>query len=322
MYGVTQRFNFPTLYTSQFKLAKAKVNNRERLKVIEENELIADVKTAYLKYVFLIENERLLQGQDSLYINLDKSSSMRYKTGESTKLESVTSATQSMQVKNKLQQNEADLRIAKKRLQVLLNINDNIVVIDSVMIPTDINLDIESQLMEQSPIYAYIKQQLEIKKRETSVERNKFLPDIILGYNSQTFKSVQNNSDRFSFYQVGLSIPILPGGHRSKITAAKIEEDIAQSQISLAQTQLDGQLQSLLQEYYKLQGTLNYYKNEALPQAELIIDNSEKSFASGNISYSQYQQNLTLANTIQTEYLQALFQFNQSIIVIEALLGL
>ena len=59
-----------------------------------------------------------------------------------------------------------------------------------------------------------------------------------------------------------------------------------------------------------------------MPQAELIIDNSEKSFASGNISYSQYQQNLTLANTIQTEYLQALFQFNQSIIVIEALLGL
>lgn len=322
MYGVTQRINFPTVYTSQFKLAKAKVNSREQLKIIEENELIADVKTAYLKYVFLIENERLLLGQDSLYSNLDKSSSMRYKTGESTKLESVTSATQSMQIKNKLQQNEADLRIAKKRLQVLLNINDNIVVIDSVMIPTDINLDIESQSVEQSPMYAYIKQQLEIKKRETNVERNKFLPDIILGYNSQTFKSIQNNNDRFSFYQVGLSIPILPGGHRSKITAAKIEEDIAQSQISLAQTQLEGQLQSLLQEYYKFQGTLNYYKNEALPQAELIIDNSEKSFASGNVSYSQYQQNLTLANTIQTEYLKTLFQFNQSIIVIEALLGL
>ena len=322
MYGVTQRINFPTVYTSQFKLAKAKVNSREQLKVIEEHELIADVKTAYLKYVFLIENERLLQGQDSLYSNLDKSSSMRYKTGESTKLESVTSATQSMQVKNKLQQNEADLRIAKKRLQVLLNINDNIVLIDSVMIPIDINLDIGTQLVEQSPIYAYIKQQLEIKKRETNVERNKFLPDIILGYNSQTFKSIQNNNDRFSFYQVGLSIPILPGGHRSKITAAKIEEDIAQSQISLAQTQLDGQLQSLLQEYYKLKGTLNYYKKEALPQAELIINNSEKSFASGNVSYSQYQQNLTLANTIQTEYLKALFQFNKSIIVIEALLGL
>jgi cobalt-zinc-cadmium resistance protein CzcA len=47
LYGVTQRINFPTVYTSQFKLAKAKVNSSEQLKVIEENELIADVKAAY-----------------------------------------------------------------------------------------------------------------------------------------------------------------------------------------------------------------------------------------------------------------------------------
>jgi cobalt-zinc-cadmium resistance protein CzcA len=103
---------------------------------------------------------------------------------------------------------------------------------------------------------------------------------------------------------------------------AKIEEKIAQSQIELNKTQLEGELQNLLQEYYKLQGTLNYYQNEALPQAELIIDNSEKSFKSGDVSYTQYLQNLTLANSIQTEYLNTLYQYNQSIIVIEALLGL
>ena len=331
LYGVTQRINFPTVYTSQFKLAKARVNSSEQLKIIEKNELIADVKSAYLRYMFLMENERLLQRQDSLYSNLDRSSSMRYKTGESTKLESVTSATQSMQIKNKLQQNEADLRIAKKRLQVVLNTNDNISVTDTELVPNEIDLDIESQSVEQSPPFVYLKQQLAVRKRETNVERNKVLPDLMFGYNSQSFIGDQfvngqdiqyDNGDRFSYFQVGMAIPIFPGGHRSKIKAAKIEEDIAQSQLELNQTQLQGELQSLLQEYYKLQGTLNYYQNEALPQAELIIDNSEKSFKSGNVSYAQYLQNLTLANTIQTEYLNTLYQYNQSIIVIEALLGL
>ena len=331
LYGVTQRINFPTVYTSQFKLAKARVKSSEQLKVIAENELIADVKSAYLRYVFLMENKQLLQRQDSLYSNLNRSSSMRYKTGESTKLESVTSATQSMQIKNKLQQNEADLRIAKRRLQVVLNTNDNISVIDAELVPREIDLDIESQSVGQSPLYVYLKQQLAVRKRETNVERNNVLPDIMFGYNSQTFignqfvngQDIQYDSgDRFSYFQVGVAIPIFPGGHRSKIKAAKIEEDIAQSQIELNQTQLEGELQNLLQEYYKLQGTLNYYQNEALPQAELIIDNSEKSFKSGNVSYAQYLQNLTLANSIQTEYLNTLYQYNQSIIVIEALLGL
>ncbi|WP_031428474.1 CusA/CzcA family heavy metal efflux RND transporter [Flavimarina sp. Hel_I_48] len=330
-YGVIQRINFPTVYTSQFKLAKARVNSSEQLKAIAENKLIADVKSAYLRYMFLVENKHLLQRQDSLYSNLDRSSSMRYKTGESTKLESVTSATQSMQIKNKLQQNEADLRIAKKRLQVVLNTNDDIGVSDAELVAREIDLDIEKQSVEQSPLYVYLKRQLEVRKRETNVERNKVLPDIMFGYNSQTFNGVQNSGianqnfskdDRFSFFQVGIAIPIFPGGHRSKINAAKIEEDIAQSQIELNQTQLEGELQNLLQEYYKLQGTLNYYQNEALPQAELIIDNSEKSFKSGNVSYAQYLQNLTLANSIQTEYLNTLYQYNQSIIVIEALLGL
>ena len=32
LFGFTQRINFPTVYTSQFKLAKAKVNSSEQLK--------------------------------------------------------------------------------------------------------------------------------------------------------------------------------------------------------------------------------------------------------------------------------------------------
>ncbi len=330
-YGVTQRINFPTVYTSQFKLAKARVSSSEQLKVIEENDLIADVKAAYSRYVFLMQNKQLLQRQDSLYGNLNRSSSMRYESGESTKLESVTSATQSMQIKNKLQQNEADMRIAKKQLQVVLNTNDDIGIVESELVRREIDLDIESQSVEQSPFYVYLKQQLEVRKRETNVERSKVLPDIMFGYNSQTFIGAQssgianqnfNDDDRFSFFHVGVAIPIFPGGHRAKIQAAKIEEDIVQSQIELNKTQLEGELQNLLQEYYKLQSTLDYYQNDALPQAELIIDNSEKSFKSGDVSYTQYLQNLTLANSIQTEYLNTLYQYNQSIIVIEALLGL
>lgn len=331
IYGISQRINFPSLYSSQFKLAKEKVNSSEQLKIIEENQLIGDVKSAYLQYVFVQEQRKLLQRQDSLYGNLDRSSLQRYKTGESTKLESVTSNAQSMQIKNRLQQNTADLKIANKQLQILLNTTDDIAVADSELLPYGLKVDLESNSVVQSPLINYLQQQLKVNEQETKVERNKMLPDIIFGYNSQTFIGAQNSnpinkaytdSDRFSFYQVGIAIPIFPSGHHSKIKAAKINEDIAQSHLNLTKTTLQGKLQNLLQEYYKFQSTLLYYQNEALPQAKLIIDNSEKSFKSGDISYAEYLQNLTLANTIQTDYLNSLYQYNQSIIVIETLMGL
>jgi len=330
IYNVTQRLDFPTLYSSQSKLAGAKVGSSERYKMIKENDLIADVKSAYLQYLYVTDKRRLLLHQDSIYSNLDRSSNLRYQTGESTKLESVTSSAQSMQVKNKIEQNNADLEIAKKQLQTLLNTQDNIIIADSKLVPRNLVLPTDSNSLVQSPLIQYLQQELKVNQQQTKVEKNRMLPDIILGYSSQTYKGIQNinganreftGSDRFSFYQLGLAIPIFPGGYRSKINAAKINENIAQSQIALTKTTLQGELQKLIQQYYKLQNTINYYQKLALPQAELIIDNSEKGFKSGDISYIQHFQNLTLAINIQAEYLDNLYQYNQAVISIETLLG-
>jgi hypothetical protein len=39
---------------------------------------------------------------------------------------------------------------------------------------------------------------------------------------------------------------------------------------------LNGQLKELAQQYVKFQKSLNYYQTQALPQADLIISNSDK----------------------------------------------
>lgn len=328
--NVTQRIDFPTLYSSQSKLANERINSSQRYKVLRENDLIADVKSAYLQYLYVTEKRKLLLHQDSIYGNLERSSNLRYQTGESTKLESVTSSTQSMQIKNRIEQNNADLVIAKKQLQTLLNTTDNISIADSKLVPKKLVLPTDSTIIAQNPLIQYLQQELKVNEQQTKVEKNRMLPDIILGYSSQTYKGIQNingvnrtftGGDRFSFYQIGIGIPIFPGGYRSKINAAKINENIAKTQIDLTRTNLQGELQNLVQQYYKLQKTINYYQKQALPQASLIIDNSEKGFKSGDISYIQHFQNLTLAINIQAEYLDNLYQYNQSVISIETLLG-
>ncbi|MES2267419.1 MAG: CusA/CzcA family heavy metal efflux RND transporter [Bacteroidota bacterium] len=328
--NITQRLEFPTVYSSQYKLANERIASSEKYRVIRENDLINQVKNTYLQYMYAAGRKKLLQHEDSIYNNLNRSSTLRYKAGESTKLESVTSATQSMQVRNRIEQVNADMEIAKKQLQTLLNTNEKLTISDSVLVQRKPALPTDTVALARTPLIQYLLQELKVNQQQTRVERNKLLPDIILSNSSQTYRGQQklngvnqqfSSSDRFNFFQVGIAVPIFSGSYRSRISSAKINENIARAQVELSKITLQGEAQRLTAEYNKLQNTIAYYQNQALPQAELIIDNSNKGFKSGDISYVQYLQNLTLALTIRSEYLNTLFRYNESVIAIETLLG-
>uniref|UniRef100_UPI004048073B CusA/CzcA family heavy metal efflux RND transporter n=1 Tax=Roseivirga sp. TaxID=1964215 RepID=UPI004048073B len=332
LFNVTQRINFPTLYSAQSKLGKEKVRASEYAKTIDENVLVSDVKYAFMRIVFVQEQIRLYEKQDSIYSGLSRYSKARYETGESTNLERVAASTQSMRVRNKLKQLHADLEIAKTSLAVLLNTNEKFEINNSGLKKESMTgLLSDTSAISQNPMLDYLKQNVAISTQQVKVEQNKMFPDLMIGYASQTYNGAANydgvdynfnSSDRFGFFTLGVSIPIFPGGYKAKINAAKINSEIASSTVDLAETQLRGQLSSLVQEYNKLQSSLNYFEGEALPQADLIISNSELSFKSGEISYSEQLVNLTLAIDIQQEYLNTVWQNNQIVIEIEQLLGI
>lgn len=327
--NVTQRLDFPTLYGSQSKLAEQKVISSEKYKAVSENRLVEDVKLAYLQYQFVLEKRKLITELDSLYSNLSKASDIRYRTGESTNLENLTSTVKLKQIRNELEKNDADLKIAKQTLQTLLNSSEEFTISETEMALNQAALNNDNSV-SASPIIEYLQQEAAVSKSATAVEKNKMLPELILGYSGQTYKGLQTingvertytGKDRFSFFQIGVGIPIFPGGYRSKINASKINQEIASAQVELSKTNLDGRLKELRQQETKFKNSLDYYQSQAIPQSELIIRNSEKSFKSGDISYTQYLQNLTLSTDIHAEYLETLYNFNKVVISIESITG-
>jgi cobalt-zinc-cadmium resistance protein CzcA len=328
--SATQRIDFPTLYASQAKLADQRIGSSEKNKVVVEAELTRNVKLAYLQYQYTLEKRQLLLQLDSIYSNLSRASNLRYRTGESTSLENVTSSVQYRQIQNELEKNKADLAIARQLLQTLLHTADQIVIADTIMSAREVGGIAGDISADSNPYLQYLQQEVNVSKQETAVERNKALPELILGYNGQTYKGTQTingvnrtytGSDRFNFFQFGVAIPIFPGGYRARVNASKANEQIAQSQVELASTNLNGQLKELVQQYVKYQKSLEYYRTQALPQADLIIGNSEKSFRSGDISYTQYLQSLTLSRNIHAEYIDNLYEFNRIAISLETILG-
>ena len=329
--NVSQRFEYPTVYSNQLKLADARIKGSQSQVEINKLNLANNVKTTYYQLVYFINKRALFAVQDTLYNNLVRASTVRYRTGESTLLEKTTSEAQSLELKNRMQQNEIDILIAQQQLQVLLNTNENITAADTSITKREIQLPGDSSVIANHPMLKYLQQQIEINSRETDVQKAKRLPDFLVGYTNQSFRGIQNVNgvnekftglDRFNSFQIGVAIPLLPGGSKSKIAAAKINERVAQENLAYEQTNLTGQLNILLQQYYKYKSAIDYYEKTALPQADLIIKNAEKGFRAGELTYIQYQQSLAIALKIKTDYIESIFLYNQSTHAIESIIGI
>jgi cobalt-zinc-cadmium resistance protein CzcA len=81
---------------------------------VTENDLVRNVKLAYVQYQYALERRTLLLELDSIYVKLSKASNTRYKTGEATSLENITSSVQSKQIQNELEKTNGDIKIAKQ----------------------------------------------------------------------------------------------------------------------------------------------------------------------------------------------------------------
>jgi cobalt-zinc-cadmium resistance protein CzcA len=78
----------------------------------------------------------------------------------------------------------------------------------------------------------------------------------------------------------------------------------------------------LLSELRRLQIQIAYYRNTALPQADLLIRTSQRAFEAGEIDYYQLSQSLNNANNVRRQYIEFINQYNQSAIELELISGL
>lgn len=320
--GIRQQMEFPTVFASQSKLVNANVESAEQNKVLEESRLIKNVKIAYWKYAYTNDLLKLYGEQRDIYKNLSSISQQRYQTGESTKLESITSTSQYKRAENRLKELEADLQVVQRELQTLLHTSDNIRIANNQLEMQILDSQVEAMAdVSSSPLLGLYEKNLLISKQQIRVEKNRLLPDIILGFNNQTFNGTMGykNNQRFNSFELGLAIPLFPNAGISKIKVAQKNELIARYQVNQVKHQVENEATALYLGYTKLKNTLMYYQNEALPEAKLIVDNSTQGFTSGDISYTQYLQNISLSNDIRSGYLESLLEYNKTVASLEAL---
>lgn len=325
---IMQSIPFATL-GSQASLNRSLLASSELKKAFTENELVYQVKQVYYQLAFVKARHELLLQQDSIYEGFLKSASLRYKTGETKLLEQATAETQRNEVKNQLRQNEATVVILRTQLKTLLNSEQLPEISENEL--TEISFDVSRDTtLFANPFLSYVRQQVEVAKSQKKVETAKFAPDLLIGFFNQTLidiinaenGAVANSNTRFTGFQVGVSIPLWFFPHQGRVKAAAFNQKAAESNYTNQQKIIQGQWKQAAQLYGKNKNSLEYYRSSALPNADLILKQSQIAFRAGEIGYPEYLLGVRNAISIKEGYLQTLSDYNQSIIYIEFLSGI
>ena len=329
-FTLSQSIAFPTVYINQRKLANANIKSSEWQLKASQLEIATGVKQVYWQLTYLYSKQKLLIYQDSLFSGFLRAAELRAKTGETNRLEMISARSQSLEVKNQLQQTIADVGIFRQKLQTLLNTEIALHPADTALHRLESIYSAGSSALTANPSLGYMQQQVDVSRLEKNLERSRMMPDFNVGYFSQTIKGTQEvngvprtfgTGDRFNGVQAGIAIPLWFAPYTAKTKAAKLKEQVASTNAEYYSKSLSGSYQSLLAENGKYNNSVAYYEKQAIPEANLIIDQATRSYKAGAMDYLDYILTLNRALGIKQNYLDALNNYNQTIISIDFITG-
>lgn len=328
--GVSQSFAFPTVYTNRRRLARANVKSSEWNKRAAMADVAADVRRVYNQIVFLNEHLRLLSYQDSLYARFAATAEVRYKSGDARKLEYMTARTQQSESANRVMETKRDIKIYVGRLQALLNSPEPVLPSVNKLLAMPYRSVPIDEVMTGNPTMRLMRQEVENAKIAQQLEGSRMLPDFRVGISSQTIRGTQDvdgaqrtfgSGNRFNSIQLGVSVPLFYSSSKAKVKAARMQAAKAQTDAdNYAKGICRGYL-SLMEELQKQRGIIDYYERQAVPEADMIISQSDYSYRQGEIAYSEYIVNVTKALDIKQNYIDAINNYNQTVISLQSAEG-
>lgn len=328
---VSQTIPFPTLFGARKNLVKEQVKGKEWLKLLSENDLKSQIRTYYYQLEYLEHNATTLARLDSIYVDFIEIAALRYRTGDTKKIDISTAETKQGEIRLLYEQNEVLRMNAYQSLKNLLQIEGDFSISSaSGYQPLAIDNVLDSSLISNHPQIQALYQEAKIAEQNKKVERAKGLPEFTIGYNNisligpHTKNGVEQfygRDKRFSFFDVGLTIPINFGATKARIRSLDYQKQSAEQSAQWQKEKLQTDLNNAFKAYEQNVAQYRYFSEKALPNANEIINASQLGYRTGDISYVEYLFSVQTATDTQLNYLKSIQQVNESVIYIYSLIN-
>ena len=215
-------------------------------------------------------------------------------------------------------QAEADRRIFDRELQRVLGAPQAFELPTNALVRLQLPPALtDTTLARNNPTLALFQQQVVVARAQQQVLKARNLPDFSAAYNRQT----QAGMGGYYGYGFGVNLPIFSRAQRSRAQAGQLAIQVAEADLANTRNNVQTAFIQQLQEVSKADEALRYYESAGLQQAKEIVRVAEKSYRAGEVGYVEYVAALTQSYGIRSQYLDALNQYNQSIISLTYLLG-
>ena len=305
VFGVQQRFEFPTVYGARKKVNTTEFEKEKASFEIQKNKLSLAIAKGYHQIVYLQHQEILYVYLDSLYHTFSKASDRRFELGETNYLEKITAESKFRQIKTKLTQIGNEKQLEYSALQNLVQTNDKIVINSSKVLP----LQFLSNDASRKVYTAYLETVSKNYESQIKLQKQSWLPDLHFDVFRGSNKGISQSLNGF---QVGIAVPILYTATVSKSKVAQLELQSWEQQKQNENQKMESYLNQKKEELAKYQEAINYYNQYGKKLSDEIIKVGSMSYKHGEIDFFQYIQSLENATIIQIDYLDNVLQFNKT----------
>jgi heavy metal efflux system protein len=319
-YTVTaiQQFSAPGLYRAQREVLQGNVQSAQYRLSVSRIRLANEVKRTYYQLLFDQKLLEVLRQQSELFRESARAAQIRFQTGESNRLEAVTAQSRYQHLSQRIRNTRREQEMHYASLKLLLQTTDSLHIDTLMALRRPLSAPISALMtVENNPQLSVLKQEIENSRLQTKLEKTNRLPDWRLGVLNQSIERTYG----YSALHVGVSFPLFTKGLNARVQAARIQEQIRESQLNFTTRQLATELEVARARQRSLAATLDYYESFALPQAELIQQTALTAYTSGEIGYVEFFAAIQQAYLLQEEYLSNVLEFDTSLIRIEEILG-
>lgn len=317
--SITQSIEFPTVYTNQYRLQKQQIGVAQKEKQLTETELKYRVKVLYLEVQYADSLARQLYVQDTLYEKIMLSAIRQFKAGQIDYLQQTFAETQYGEIHNQYRQSLTRASSLKSQLQWFTGIKDSIRVEPLAISKQEPQFSFtpDSTALLTNPALQLLQQQENVAKQNIALQKSKALPGLAFGYFNQGERETKW-SNRFRF---GITIPLWFNQYKGNINAAKTEQLVIQNRQQGLQQELSVQAINASNEMQTNWQSVKYYQQTGLRKAQEVVTTSQRFFTSGEIDYISLLRNSNDAYTVYQKYLEAVRNYNLSVINHKYLMG-
>ncbi len=297
VWGVRQRFEMPTVYSTSKNLLQAGQSQEEARLQLDIRDLKKEVSLAFVNAQYWMELEGNYNFLDSLYSAFANAASRQLETGEVSLLEKLSAESKKLEIGLRSKEAKSEKSNALMRLASLLGMEGEIqisttpVVLNSGM-PQDIHPGLS--WLEATKMQA---------KYQTQVEQQYLLPDVNMNLFRGT--NLAAGSKIYPGFEVGVGIPLFFGAQAAKIKAGKLVQEQVGLEADNFQVRLDNQI-AILQNKLAQQGqVIHYFEQEGMRLADQLQVQATRSFSEGEIDFLQHVQLIENSRSIRLQYLQA-----------------